>query len=743
MYSSTTRPQVGRKKLPGRNRGVTSSSTNNNGNNNSVFGFPLTIILVIGMIILMVVYLGGMLLLANTTATKSGSGGASSVHSVTNTKPQIGLNNKLRQHNHHQQQHQHEKTTKQHLDALDNTKEDNRKPESNDTDNDEGDSGHSEDDVDNENNSDKNAGDSRRKVLKAYIEPIDQTEWEKTPLPLRSTTADDLKVVEFPGLSSCNKLPEQWPVDNYPDDDPFLPWIHDVFPSHDGTHIQFIAQNKRRCKTGTTEKEIKICKNMAPQVALFQHVAVKRVQDHDEDEDEEDKEVRYQLVPHDEADEDGMDARYLCRFSNGQETLSVFNFSYEWASYRKKGKKMFREDGRDNKQIHTSQLLFRCPVPDDLIETVRTGSSVVDDYATVFVDLIPLRTPPRYGPPNEFLPPYYEEFKDASTFDPVTAWGDNQIMPKIQDSGRWENIPICKPSLLEYGKQEQDSDVLAPASATEKVPYKANKLVSCLWASAGYATRGERFAINDGQRRLLEWVTYNKLMGVEHFYLYDNTAAHTTETSLQPIADLFPDDITLIKWPSKVCNNNKNNVDSVGERSSQYAAEASCRLRFGPHTEWLGQFDIDEYLVPMGELKSIHPVLDKLDNEGKKIISFGSWRAWPRRRFIEDPNLTRRSGPKNCGRNTDCFDLSIPMNQTMLQAYNCDRQKPGEKSKQMPAEKQIYRPDYVLHHFIHYSTVTVRSNMNKQDIEKLGAKWSDRSPFPDPLSRFGDEKNEA
>jgi hypothetical protein len=36
----------------------------------------------------------------------------------------------------------------------------------------------------------------------------------------------------------------------------------------------------------------------------------------------------------------------------------------------------------------------------------------------------------------------------------------------------------------------------------------------------------------------------------------------------------------------------------------------------------------------------------------------------------------------------------------MLQAYNCDRQKPGEKTSQMPAEKQIYRPDYVKHHFI-------------------------------------------
>ena len=102
------------------------------------------------------------------------------------------------------------------------------------------------------------------------------------------------------------------------------------------------------------------------------------------------------------------------------------------------------------------------------------------------------------------------------------------------------------------------------------------------------------------------------------------------------------------------------------------------------------------------------------------------------------------TGGENCGRRKgDCFDLTVPRNYSMLQAYNCDRQKPGAKKERMPAEKQIYRSDYVLHHFIHYSTVTVLSNMNREDIEKLGRKWSNRSPFPDPLSRFGDENKEA
>jgi hypothetical protein len=83
------------------------------------------------------------------------------------------------------------------------------------------------------------------------------------------------------------------------------------------------------------------------------------------------------------------------------------------------------------------------------------------------------------------------------------------------------------------------------------------------------------------------------------------------------------------------------------------------------------------------------------------------------------------------------------MNQTMLQAYNCDRQKPGQKKEQMPAEKQIYRPDYVLHHFIHYSTITAMSERNRRDVEKLGRKWNVRGAFPDPLSRFGNEQNEG
>jgi hypothetical protein len=82
----------------------------------------------------------------------------------------------------------------------------------------------------------------------------------------------------------------------------------------------------------------------------------------------------------------------------------------------------------------------------------------------------------------------------------------------------------------------------------------------------------------------------------------------------------------------------------------------------------------------------------------------------------------------------------VKKNTTMLEAYNCDRQKPGEKQKQMPAEKQIYRADYVTQHFIHYSTVTKSTLLSVNEFNKAFPK---ARAFPDPLSRFGDEVNEG
>ena len=60
------------------------------------------------------------------------------------------------------------------------------------------------------------------------------------------------------------------------DADPYLPWIHDAFPSADGRHVEFVISNKRRCNTDPG-KFAPDLRNLEPQVALMQPVPVKRI----------------------------------------------------------------------------------------------------------------------------------------------------------------------------------------------------------------------------------------------------------------------------------------------------------------------------------------------------------------------------------------------------------------------------------------------------------------------------------
>ena len=133
-------------------------------------------------------------------------------------------------------------------------------------------------------------------------------------------------------------------------------------------------------------------------------------------------------------------------------------------------------------------------------------------------------------------------------------------------------------------------------------------------------------------------------------YVFDNTGANATvfrlkdevdpdskndryriQDDLSPVTDLFPSSqVTRIEWPATICNNNRPAHNDPGERSSQYAAEAACRTRYGPYTDWMASMDPDEYFVPMGEYKSWREILDKVDkNEGRKVLKFRSTRARP------------------------------------------------------------------------------------------------------------------
>eukprot|EP00986_Skeletonema_menzelii_P015007 scaffold10826_cov136-Skeletonema_menzelii.AAC.6 len=507
-------------------------------------------------------------------------------------------------------------------------------------------------------------------VLTVYSEPDSSydawyenpsTKKQKLPLPQRNVHKKDLTRQRFPTLTYqhnqqqpndniCNKIPTLLPIDQFGTTilDPYLPWIHDLFLSDDKTTVNIIAQNRRRCHKGKAHKSD--MDYWEGQVALFQPVAVTRVRNNKatvskEEIDGSNHVQYYRLSSHEEADEDGLETRFICRFKTidvqqqtveyAGETLSTYNFNYEFINWRKSRSTMV-ETGKDFQMFWLSPLAFNCPVPAHL----QQDSNDDTGQPSLLLDIIPIRTPVRRNDVDGFF--FHKGHGGPMTFDATKMWGQNHILPRVEDSGRWENLPVCHKPQADLNGDVAIVDTTLPKK-------KPHRLVACTWTSAIHQRRGNERRISDGKARLREWIAFNLEVGFDHIYIFDNTGANATifrlknevdpdfgsDTKLmneadhdiddlRSVTDLFPTSkVTHIEWPATICNNNRPAHDDPGERSSQYAAEAACRARYGPSTDWMASMDPDEYFVPMGEYTSWKQILDKVDKEeGRSVLKF-------------------------------------------------------------------------------------------------------------------------
>ena len=531
------------------------------------------------------------------------------------------------------------------------------------------------------------------KVLSIFLEPSNTLDESSKPLPPRRTSADILDKIEFPRVRSCADIPHKLPVNDFPGRDPFLPWLHDYFVSHDGATVQFVAGNKRRCETGKG-KEVAMAYLQA-QVSLFQPVPVAQIKAVNKT-----RTVQYRLAAPDDTDLVAVETRFQCRFHRnpGEEwiTWSQYAFNYEYVHWRKRGNTipMFDEVGTDLDRAELSQLQFSCPIPEELRKQKERGGREQEAATSFWLDVIPIRTPTRKNSmlltSNHTGPRLFSEIK---IFNASSSFGKEHILPTPENAGRWANLPVCLPD--------------KPADNSPEA--KSHTLVACTWASASYHRRGDdSLTFTDTARRLREWLHFNQLVGMDRVYLYDNTPQKNT-TYFSPLEEIvkteFADYVTHVRWPAEVCNANKLKDNNPGERSSQYAAEASCLERFGPSTKWMTFLDVDEYLIPRNNHLDWKPILAQRETP---ILGLRSARGRPRVDLMQ-----KAEGGSSCEMNRAHFPdkavdecLEPRSNETFLNVFNCDSFPPPRPAAFLKSKKQIIRPDFVLQHFVHNTTVT-------------------------------------
>jgi len=558
------------------------------------------------------------------------------------------------------------------------------------------------------------------------------------------------------GENSWNEIRPFPVIDDYPEGDAYLPWIHDVIISpidnksisSSSSKIIILAQNRRRCHTGKYHEDT--MKRLEPQIALFQPISLKKVNPNS----------NYVLSNNDEATI--RETRFQCRFKiyqidnnlhkmiHQEIVFSTYPFNYEYITWRKIMDGMFETTGKGMAQFWLSSLEFHCPIPIDIQNKLKDTTTLAKS-TQLYLDVATIRTPVRRK--DEW---FIEEVDKGRMFDVYTSWGSDLLVLDFENSTRWENIYIPIRQIVGEDTESETDTVPTTATTAAKEGHskmkinstKPYKLVACTWTSASHNRRGDTVTLYDGKERLREWIAFNLLVGFDHIVVYDNSRANTNATTLKDVTDLFdPKFVTYIDWPCKVCNNNRPAHDDPGERSSQYAAEASCRARFGPVTDWMAFLDTDEYLVPMGNYTSWKEILDRIDAvEQRKVLKFRSTRARPRIDLLDptfDPSYS------NCPNETEVADIKTPgilscliprRNETFLNVYNCEYIKSPKPERFQRAMKQLYRPDFVQSHFVHYSTVTTELSTRKYNHSGTFKRAGTNNPKNE---RFVDEINEG
>jgi hypothetical protein len=104
-------------------------------------------------------------------------------------------------------------------------------------------------------------------------------------------------------------------------------------------------------------------------------------------------------------------------------------------------------------------------------------------------------------------------------------------------------------------------------------------------------------AIIKNEEYILQWIEYHRMVGVQHFYIYDNESTNGLEQQLQKyIQDGI---VTYIYWPGKY---------------QQFPVYKHAVSHFQYDTKWLAIIDGDEYIVPVEEGTLIPQILDEIDS---------------------------------------------------------------------------------------------------------------------------------
>lgn len=217
---------------------------------------------------------------------------------------------------------------------------------------------------------------------------------------------------------------------------------------------------------------------------------------------------------------------------------------------------------------------------------------------------------------------------------------------------------------------------------------------------------------------LKEWIDYHRVLGVEHFYLYNNNSTDRFAALLEPYINKGI--VEIIDW----------NFSGGAFEPIQTAAYNDClQMRAYGQAKWVAIIDIDEFIVPAAGVKSFHNLLRKMEREKRGSLRmnwkmFGTSNVWdlaPQELLIE--NLTLRA-KEEIEENKHVKSIHRPEAVEFCYIHHAHLKK-GFKKKKLPLDK------FRIHHYW--------ARTGKSCMEKRGLTVENSKGFLESLNQVEDK----
>ena len=189
---------------------------------------------------------------------------------------------------------------------------------------------------------------------------------------------------------------------------------------------------------------------------------------------------------------------------------------------------------------------------------------------------------------------------------------------------------------------------------------------------------------------LLEWIAYHRVVGFDHFYLYDNDSTDGGADLIRQ-SGLAPH-VTLTQWSA---------------RPGQIPAYRHFIDHRVQECDWVAFIDLDEFLLPLQE-RSVRPLLDRIPSASAMLVQwriFGpsGWDQRPEGLVIDNytmrtnDNFSANRHMKSIVRCADLVDVTDNPHQFSLRGQACDTI--GRSIPNIPIQENPCHEALVINHY--------------------------------------------